>query len=83
MTKTACAAALAALVLPTAANAVDKPPAGTPANTTATQRHDCLGPFRSDLAQTIGFNGQFNPGIHFGTVGEIQFLEDNGLANAC
>jgi hypothetical protein len=83
MTKTALAAALTALVLPAAASAVDRPPAGTPANTTATERQNCLGPFRSGLAQTVGFDGEFNPGIHYGTVGEIQFLEENGLGDAC
>ena len=72
MTRMALATAVAALVLPAASNAVDKPPAGTPANETATQRQDCLGPFRSDLAQTVGFNGQFNPGIT--TAGGTHFV---------
>ena len=35
MTRMALATAVAALVLPAASNAVDKPPAGTPANETA------------------------------------------------
>ena len=87
MIKMAFATALAALVLPATASAdltrPAPPPAGTPANVTATEHQNCLGPFRSGLARTVGFTGEFNPGIHYGTVGELEFLELNGLAGAC
>jgi hypothetical protein len=61
----------------------------------ATQDSGCLGGLRSaiargDLAGVVlpdgfvipaGFNGNFNPGDHTGSVGEAAFLESHGVTN--
>ncbi len=58
----------------------------------ATQYHGCLGPLRSAIASGAlagvtlpsgfvvpdGFSGSFDPGGHYGTVGEAYFLEQLG-----
>jgi len=55
----------------------------TPANVFATTDHGCLGPLRSQIAQGqfngVGpfgehFNGTIDPGAHYGTAGEGNFL---------
>ena len=54
-----------------------------PANVFATTDHGCLGPLRSQIAQGqfngVGpfadhFNGTVDPGAHYGTAGEGNFL---------
>jgi hypothetical protein len=71
---------LAAVTLAGPAPALDHPPAGTPPNAFARLDKECLGPLRSAIARgdlpglAPGFNGGFNPGDHFGTVAEAQFL---------
>jgi hypothetical protein len=61
----------------------------------ATKDNGCLGGLRSaiargDLAGVVlpdgfvvpaGFNGDFNPGGHTGTVGEAAFLESHGVTS--
>jgi hypothetical protein len=61
----------------------------------ATQDTGCLGGLRSAIARgdlggialpdgfviPAGFNGDFNPGGHTGTVGEAAFLESHGVTN--
>lgn len=52
-----------------------------------------LGPLRSAIARGVaedpalgipaGFSGDFNPGKHYGTVGEEQFLDALGLDTSC
>ncbi len=70
----------AAVALAGPAAALDHPPAGTPPNAFAKLDKDCLGPLRSAIARgqlpavAPGFSGAFNPGGHFGTVAEAQFL---------
>jgi hypothetical protein len=59
----------------------------------ATGCQQYLGPLRSAIARgladdaTLGiparFSGDFNPGKHFGTVGEEQFLDAIGLDTSC
>ena len=55
----------------------------TPSNTFATTDQGCLGPLRSQIAQGqfngVGpfgehFNGIVDPGVHYGTAGEANFL---------
>jgi hypothetical protein len=55
----------------------------TPSNTFATTDQGCLGPLRSQIAQGqfngVGpfgehFNGTLDPGAHYGTAGEANFL---------
>ena len=55
----------------------------TPANTLAATDHGCLGPLRSQSAQgqfngmgPFGehFNGTVDPGVHYGTASEANFL---------
>src|SRR3989441_13307980 len=55
----------------------------TPSNTFATTDRGCLGPLRSQIAQGqfngVGpfgehFNGTIDPGAHYGTAGEAEFL---------
>jgi hypothetical protein len=92
----ALAAALAlALVPQLAAAGVQHPPAGTPPSQFATQDPGCLGPLRSMIAAgqlagvalpdgfviPDGFSGSFNPGDHFGTVQEAQFLQSHGVTD--
>jgi hypothetical protein len=69
----------------TATADVEHPPAGTPPNQFATQDKGCLGGLRSAIARgeitlpdgtTLTFDGEFNPGDHFGTVQEAQFLAE-------
>jgi hypothetical protein len=66
--------------LPGAVLALDHPPAGTPPDAFARLDKECLGPLRSAIARgqlpnlAPGFSGSFNPGGHFGTVAEAQFL---------
>lgn len=71
---------LAFAAWPAAVRALDHPPAGTPPAAFARLGHECLGPLRSAIARgelpalAPGFSGSFNPGGHFGTVAEAQFL---------
>ena len=73
------AAAALALAVPATAE-IQPPPANTPAGAFARLDRDCLGPLRSAIARgelpglAPGFNGQFNPSGHYGTVAEAQFL---------
>jgi hypothetical protein len=62
---------------------VESPPDGTTPSEFATDYSGCLGSLRSAIArgefEDIGpfeehFNGQVNPGVHQGTVGEEEFL---------
>ncbi len=84
------------LAVPTAtALALEHPPAGTPPSGFATQDTGCLGPLRSLIASGAlarvqlpdglvipdGFSGAFNPGDHFGTVQEAQFLASHGVTD--
>ena len=90
------AAASALALAPQMAGAdVQPPPAGTPPSQFATQDHGCLGPLRSMIASgqlagavlpdgfviPAGFSGSFNPGDHFGTVQEAQFLLSHGITD--
>ncbi len=74
------AALVAAVTLAGPAVALDHPPAGTPPDAFAQLDQECLGPLRSAIARgelpalAPGFSGDFNPGGHFGTVAEAQFL---------
>jgi hypothetical protein len=69
-----------ALALSGPAVGLESPPAGTPPAAFARLDQDCLGPLRSAIARgelpalAPGFSGSFNPGGHFGTVAEAQFL---------
>src|SRR5438034_3984950 len=69
-----------ALALSGPATGLDNPPAGTPPAAFARLDQECLGPLRSAIARgelpalAPGFSGSFNPGGHFGTVAEAQFL---------
>jgi hypothetical protein len=89
-------AAAVLVLLPQAAGAdVQHPPNGTPPSQFATQDPGCLGPLRSMIADgqlagvvlpdgfviPAGFNGSFNPGDHFGTVQEAQFLQSHGVTD--
>ena len=83
------------LVPQVAGAAVQPPPAGTPPSQFATQDPGCLGPLRSMIADgqlagvvlpdrfviPDGFSGSFNPGDHFGTILEAQFLESHGVTD--
>jgi hypothetical protein len=82
---TLAAVACSALVLVTAASAVESPPTGIPPSTFATDYKGCLGQLRSMIARGefagVGpfgehFTGQVNPGAHQGTVGEEEFLRN-------
>jgi len=90
------AAASALSLAPQMAGAdVQHPPAGTPPSQFATQDPGCLGPLRSMIASgqlagvvlpdgfviPAGFSGDFNPGDHFGTVQEAQFLQSHGVTD--
>jgi hypothetical protein len=92
----AVAGALALAVVPQMARAgVQHPPAGTPPSQFATQDQGCLGPLRSMIADgqlagvvlpdgfviPAGFSASFNPGDHFGTVQEAQFLQSHGVTD--
>ena len=92
----ALAAAAALTLAPAVATAgVQHPPNGTPPSQFATQDPGCLGPLRSmiaagQLAGVVlpdgfvipdGFSGAFNPGDHFGTVQEAQFLQSHGVTD--
>lgn len=74
------AAAIAFWAVPGVGLALDQPPAGTPPDAFARLDKECLGPLRSAIARgelpdlAPGFSGAFNPGGHFGTVAEAQFL---------
>jgi hypothetical protein len=86
--------ALSVLAAPAGAE-VQHPPAGTPPSQFATQDTGCLGTLRSMIADgqlagvvlpdgsvlPSGFSGSFNPGGHFGTVQEAQFLESHGITD--
>jgi hypothetical protein len=52
-------------------------------STFATQNNGCLGGLRSAIARgdLAGFSAAFNPGGHFGTVGEAAFLQSHGVTN--
>lgn len=69
-----------ALALSGPAAGLDSPPAGTPPAAFARLDQECLGPLRSAIARgeltalASGFSASFNPGDHFGTVAEAQFL---------
>ncbi len=71
---------LLALALSGPAAGLESPPAGTPPAAFARLDQECLGPLRSAIARgdlpalAAGFGGSFNPGGHFGTVAEAQFL---------
>jgi len=63
---------------------VQPPPNGTPPSQFASQDTGCLGPLRSMIASgqlPAGFSGGFNPGDHYGTVQEAQFLEEHGVTD--
>jgi hypothetical protein len=74
---------------------VQPPPNGTPPAQFATLDTGCLGQLRSMIASgqlagvvlpdgfviPAGFSGSFNPGDHFGTVQEAQFLEEHGITD--
>jgi hypothetical protein len=92
----ALAGAFALSLVPQVAGAaVQPPPAGTPPSQFASQDPGCLGPLRSMIADgqlagvvlpdgfviPAGFSGTFNPGDHFGTVQEAQFLESHGVTD--
>jgi hypothetical protein len=59
----------------------------------ATGCHGYLGPLRSAIARGLmenaelgipaKFSGDFNPGKHYGSVGEEQFLDALGLDTSC
>jgi hypothetical protein len=69
--------------------------ADNPTSTFATQDTGCLGGLRSAIARgelagvvlpdgfviPAGFNGDFNPGGHTGTLDEAAFLESHGVTN--
>ena len=90
---TLAAASALALVPQMAGAGVQHPPDGTPPSQFATQDPGCLGPLRSMIASgqlagvvlpdgtviPAGFSGGFNPGDHYGTVQEAQFLEEHGV----
>jgi hypothetical protein len=69
-----------ALALSGPAASLESPPAGTPPAAFARLDQECLGPLRSAIARgeltalAPGFSSSFNPGGHFGTVAEAQFL---------
>jgi hypothetical protein len=81
-----------ALAAPASADPPSQVAAGTPANWFARNYQGCLGPLRSaiargDLAGVVlpsglvvpaGFSRDFNPGDHFGTVAEANFLTQAG-----
>jgi hypothetical protein len=83
----AVACAFGAIVSPAAAD--------NPTSDFATGNKGCLGGLRSaiargDLAGAVlpdgfvvpaGFNGEFNPGGHLGTVGEAAFLRSHGVTD--
>lgn len=82
---TVAALVCSALVLVTAASAVESPPSGIPPSTFATDYKGCLGQLRSRIARGefagVGpfgqhFTGQVNPGAHQGTVGDEEFLRN-------
>jgi hypothetical protein len=92
----ALAGAAALSLAPQMAGAsVQPPPNGTPPSQFATQDTGCLGPLRSMIASgqlagvvlpdgtviPAGFSGGFNPGDHYGTVQEAQFLQDHGVTD--
>ena len=92
----ALAGAFALSLVPQVAGAgVQHPPSGTPTSQFATQDPGCLGPLRSMIASgqlagvvlpdgfviPAGFSGDFNPGDHFGTVQEAQFLQSHGITD--
>jgi hypothetical protein len=89
-TRVLVAAALAGFALAAPAALADNPTSGF-----ATQDTGCLGGLRSaiargDLAGVVlsdgfvvpaGFNGDFNPGGHTGTVDEAAFLQSHGITD--
>jgi hypothetical protein len=89
------AASALSLVPQVASAAVQPPPNGTPPSQFATQDSGCLGPLRAMIADgqlagvvlpdgfviPAGFSGSFNPGDHYGTVQEAQFLESHGVTD--
>lgn len=92
----ALAGGFALSLVPAVAGAdVQPPPNGTPPSQFATQDPGCLGPLRSmiavgQLAGVVlpdgfvipdGFSGSFNPGDHFGTVQEAEFLQSHGVTD--
>jgi hypothetical protein len=92
----ALAGAFALSLVPAVAGAdVQPPPNGTPPSQFATQDPGCLGPLRSMIADgqlagvvlpdgfviPDGFSGSFNPGDHFGTAQEAEFLQSHGVTD--
>jgi hypothetical protein len=95
-----CVTALA-LTVPASADPPPQVANGTPANWFARDYSGCLGPLRSAIARgdlagyvlpsglvvPLRFSGDFNPGDHFGTVAEANFLTVAGgiqnLADFC
>jgi hypothetical protein len=80
--KTLAAGAVAALALasPAAADpihAVPGPQDEPNPKEFVTTDHACIGPLRSALARAGLFDGSFNPGAHYGSVGEQAFLAQN------
>ena len=89
-TRTLIAASLAGFALAAPSALADNPTSGF-----ATQDTGCLGGLRSaiargDLAGVVlpdgfvvpaGFNGDFNPGGHTGTVDEAAFLRSHGITD--
>jgi hypothetical protein len=69
--------------------------ADNPTSDFATNDNGCLGGLRSAIARgdlagvalpdgfvvPAGFNGDFNPGGHLGTVGEAAFLQSHGVTD--
>jgi hypothetical protein len=90
----AAAVALAALTGVASAD-VQPPPNGTPPSQFATTDTGCLGQLRSMIASgqlagvvlpdglviPPGFGGTFNPGDHYGTIQEAQFLQEHGITD--
>lgn len=79
--KILAAAGVAALALaaPAAADSIHAVPGpqGEPnPRAFVTDDHACIGPLRSALAQAGLFDGSFNPGAHYGSVGEETFLAE-------
>jgi hypothetical protein len=77
---TAGAVAALALAAPAAADPIHAVPGpqGEPnPSEFVTSDHACIGPLRSALAEAGLFDGSFNPGAHYGSVGEETFLAEN------
>jgi hypothetical protein len=79
------ALALAAPAAAAPTHAVPGPQGEPNPRTFVTEDHACIGPLRSALAQAGLFDASFNPGAHYGSVGEETFLAEYfpGLLAAC